>query len=521
VFWATTRHVFPSATPFRFLLTTTTPFHPRHPTRSPPQTRVRERFPVPMDSPRRASASSGPPPPIPRRNPSRPSLRASISGASVDSHNSPLSSSLASPPADRSPLHLEHPPISRANSTFLFGGSSAGATTGATTRTAAGTESPSPNLNPSPNLRLATGFASVRVGIGSPILDFRSSKGRREGSGGSASPSTVSLTDDQRDPSTSRLSSRSSRHVTSTESKVINGVIDRVSGLPSPPGTESDIAPPSSSPSKLPNSIAPLRTSGRSSANLSPHRTPSLASSSSTPRRLRPKASPSLSRSSSSSSALLASPAHSTPNHQRATSHGNGNGMAGGWPRSVSPLKPPAHTRSPSAPSPQKERRSSKRMSGSWENGFGEDPSREERFPRIGSAGASLDDRIREAEEKIKRATARRSRPSTAETKSPESPRGELRKHDSYRSAQSPVVASASTLRRSATLSSTTRSNEEEVDSPDRRDRTLRMHNGTPARDSEQERSGGSSGSGKRKPLPSEFRQGSLVSLHTFRHRQH
>jgi hypothetical protein len=47
------------------------------------------------------------------------------------------------------------------------------------------------------------------------------------------------------------------------------------------------------------------------------------------------------------------------------------------------------------------------------------------------------------------------------------------------------------------------------------------MHNGTPARDSEQERSGGSSGSGKRKPLPSEFRQSSLVSLHTSHHRQH
>jgi hypothetical protein len=469
-----------------------------------------------MDSPRKASASSAPPPPIPRRNPSRPSLRASISGASVDSHNSPLSSSLTSPPADRSPLHLDHPPISRGNSGFLFGGSGAGA--GAATRTSAGTESPSPNLNPSPNLRLATGFASVRVGIGSPILDFRSSKGRREGSGGSASPSTVSLTDDQRDPSTSRRSSRSSRHVTPTESKVINGVIDRVSGLPSPPGTESDIGPPSSSPSKLPNVIAPLRTSGRSSANLSPHRTPSLTSSSSTPRRLRPKASPSLSRSSSSSSALLASPAHSTPNHQRATSNGNGNG---GWPRSISPVKPPAHTRSPSAPSPQMERRSSKRMSGSWENGFVEDPRREERSPRIGSAGASLDDRIREAEEKIKNATARRSRPSTAETKSPESPRGELRRHDSYRSAQSHVVASTSTLRRSATLSSTTRSNGEEADTPDRRDRTLRMHNGTPARDSEQERSGGSSGSGKRKPLPSEFRQSSLVSLHTSHHRQH
>jgi hypothetical protein len=437
-----------------------------------------------MASPRKGS---GPPPPVPRQHPSRPTLRASFSGASVDA-TSPSSSSVSPVrPTAKPPSPSKETRSSRPNSSLLLGG--------------AGPESPS--------MRLATGFASVRVGIGSPKLNFRSGGNRREGSGGSSSNSGSPKTEDDGRFQDAVSVPESTIH---EESRRVNGVIDRVSGLPSPPGTESDIALPSYSGKAqgIAKDPAPSRLSNRLPLSPRPelHRTSSLASSTSTQRRFRPKASPALSRSSSSSSAaLLTSPAQSrdariTTNGSRASA-------------SPSPVKA-GHHRSPSAPTSQerKNRRTSKRMSGSWENVLADEAIREERSAGA-EKGIDLDERIREAEEKIKRADARRARASLDMASTSGSPGRALRRHESYSRANgsakaSPVVAS-STLRRSATLSSASAwSVGGEVETPDRREGTMRRQVATPA-DDDRERSGGSSGSGKRKPLPTEFRQGSLV----------
>ena len=123
----------------------------------------------------------------------------------------------------------------------------------------------------------------------------------------------------------------------------------------------------------------------------------------------------------------------------------------------------------------------------------------------------SLDDRIRDAEEKIKRTTSRRPRTAGHVETTPPISNG-IRRHESYgRTAHSPSNTT-STLRRSATVSSASvLTPNGGSDSSGRRDGTMARVAGTDE-SHERENSGGSGSSGRRKPLPAEFRNGSLVS---------
>ena len=182
---------------------------------------------------------------------------------------------------------------------------------------------------------------------------------------------------------------------------------------------------------------------------------------------------------------------------------------------SVSPRK--AHQRSPSLPVDP--RRPASRIRQSLSSSRRDlSIEEEEEVAQVRSpVGASLDDRIRAAEEKIteegnKRTTSRR--PRTAghvETIPPIT--GSTRRNDSYsRTTHSPSTTT-STLRRSATVSSAS------VLTPNGGSDSSGRRNGTMARVAgtddphERENSGGSGSSGRRKPIPAEFRNGSLVSI--------
>jgi hypothetical protein len=174
---------------------------------------------------------------------------------------------------------------------------------------------------------------------------------------------------------------------------------------------------------------------------------------------------------------------------------------------SVSPLK--AHQRSPSLPSDPAPRRPPNRTNhsqgSSRQDMTIEEEEEEERHIRS-PVGISLDERIRQAEEKIERTTRR---PRTSDSTPPIS--GGIRRHDSYgRTSHSPInTTSNSTLRRSATVSSASALTPNGgSDSSGRRHGTMalvadELH--------EREHSGGSGSSGRRKPIPTEFRNGSLV----------
>jgi hypothetical protein len=124
--------------------------------------------------------------------------------------------------------------------------------------------------------------------------------------------------------------------------------------------------------------------------------------------------------------------------------------------------------------------------------------------------GTSLDDRIRDAEEKIKRSNNRRPRTAGHDSTPPIS--GATRRHDSYsRTSHSPSTNTTSTLRRSATLSSAsamTPNGGNASDSSTRRPGIVARLSGEDVH--ERENSGGSGSSGRRKPIP-DFRAGGLV----------
>lgn len=162
------------------------------------------------------------------------------------------------------------------------------------------------------------------------------------------------------------------------------------------------------------------------------------------------------------------------------------------------------------------------------------------------SGGDELDARIREAEEKIRRSTSKRTSRQSLEKREepPEGSAAHPRRHDTYRrsligqsnSDQSRVgeernqEPAQATLRRSATLSSASNQSRrtEILDTPDRQSLVAAQaeikdmeqdsigHAGYSRIGSsgrEREQSGGSSSSGKRRPLPAEFRNASPVCL--------
>ena len=169
---------------------------------------------------------------------------------------------------------------------------------------------------------------------------------------------------------------------------------------------------------------------------------------------------------------------------------------------SLSSPKLSRHHHSPSAPSP------SRRPNSGWEASIAASPideTVEEKSPghiRTESRGTVLDEKIREAEEKIRASR----RPRTAGENDLTSPTtGIIRRHDSYTRAAGTTMERAwsggagNTLRRSATTSGmVTRTPDGGEDQ------------------GEQEKSGGSGGSKNRKPLPSQFRSGPLVSVGRF-----
>lgn len=183
---------------------------------------------------------------------------------------------------------------------------------------------------------------------------------------------------------------------------------------------------------------------------------------------------------------------------------------------SVSPRKS-AHQRSPSLPVEPTSRRPPYRShisnSSTMSRRRIEEMDEPEPNPRS-PVGTSLDKRIQEAEEKIRETTSRRPRTAEASQTQRAAP-GILRQHDSYsRNAHSPSAYTSSTLRRSATLSSAsvlTPNGDHGSDSSGRRHaasiRTAGLQDSH-----EREQSGGSGSSGRRKPIPSDFRNGGLVS---------
>ncbi|WVF70515.1 hypothetical protein IAT40_005305 [Kwoniella sp. CBS 6097] len=429
----------------------------------------------------------------------------------------------------------------------------------------------------SPHMRMGSGFA-VKVGIGSPKLDF----GRRDWIGG---PNKEGGPSADRSPTEPPIE----EHKYPAEGKgkqKEKALVDRVSGLPSPPGTESDIAPPSAESSKassgsksnemtrgdktLSSSSSTTtpkspprpfrRTSSTGSAQLLARKPSSRSSSTnigdSSPRlrttTVRPKHSPSLSmsRSASSSSSLITSPLagakangslggstrKSPAGMSRSSSHSSSLSL-GGQPGSVSRKGnlAPLDTRRAISPgskfsSPERtakklppvtssigqlaERKAARRLS---RDSYVETLAEEEDtiaggMSRSRSHGSELDDKIREAEERIAENSHGRGRRSTdIENLTPV--RGQIRRHDSYtRVNGSPLVASSSaSIKRSATMSSASMSTH--PDSP--AESLSRKGNVEVLQDEGQEdreKSGGSSSSRRRKALPADFRNNGLFT---------
>lgn len=338
------------------------------------------------------------------------------------------------------------------------------------------------------------------------------------------------------------------------------------SGLPSPPGTNSDIGRPPPVPERTESRFSrqtatedqttsprpaqyPRSTSSQHLPDLPDPDSPGPSSRTSSPRppskNSQQRGSPSISHSSSSSSGfasgtLRKNPARYSPGHASQTVRGSAysdkyrssldrHSSVGDDSRevlaspsaalsrtgSVSPSK--AHQRSPSLPSELAPRRPAYRPRRSNDSPAGQEVIPEEKAddqPQLRSpVGTSLDDRIREAEEKIRRNNARRPRTAVHDSTPPTA--GLSRRHDSYsRAAHSPSTNTNSTLRRSATLSSAsaiTPNGGNGSDSSGRRPGMVARHSGEDVH--ERENSGGSGSSGMRKPLPQHFRDGGLVSL--------
>ncbi|WWC86314.1 uncharacterized protein L201_001187 [Kwoniella dendrophila CBS 6074] len=428
-----------------------------------------------------------------------------------------------------------------------------------------------------PHMRMTSGFASLHVGIGSPKLDF----GRRDWPGSSSKRKEESNHSSENSPEVKQEETISShqhqqqqqqkRQIQSTESQ--NGLVDRVSGLPSPPGTESDITPPadvnspsdsidklpspvkshSSTPKHSPNPKTSRRTSSTGSAHLLARRTSSRSASSThipdSPRlrnhALRPKHSPSLSmsRSGSSSSSLIASPSmnanrslngstrRSSMGMSRTSSHSPSLSLAENTnitSSSLSKRLPPVDVKRANSPedtisSPERtarklppvsaglskleERRHSRRSS----NADLRDEVLEEEIiaesgsmSRSRSQGSELDDKIREAEERIAQASIQRRRRSIDVEKSSTPSRQSIRRHDSYtRTTSSPLVPSTGSTSRDNRPSNSVRTDSHSSSLADRENAQF----DTPEKGEEdRERSGGSNSSRRRKGLPAEFR---------------
>ncbi|OCF41803.1 hypothetical protein I317_04409 [Kwoniella heveanensis CBS 569] len=430
----------------------------------------------------------------------------------------------------------------------------------------------------SPHMRMASGFA-VKVGIGSPKLDF----GRRDWIGGVNKEGNASA---DKSPTEPTLTEEQHYQGEGNGKQTGNTLVDRVSGLPSPPGTESDIAPPSAGSSRAKatsgpdnmargdktlsssSSITPKsptrafrRTSSTGSAQLLARKSSSRSSSTSiadaSPKlrttTIRPKHSPSLSmsRSASSSSSLVTSPLagaksngslsgstrKSSAEISRSSSHSSSLSL-GGQPGSASRKAnlAPLDTRRANSPSskfssPERtakklpsvsssigqmvERKAARRLS---RDSYVEALAEEEdgkgvNMSRSRSHGSELDDKIREAEERIAGTShGRRKRSIDIEKSTPV--RGQIRRHDSYtRVTGSPLVASSSaSVRRSATMSSAsapTHNPDSPAESlPKKGDMEMLRDEGQEDR----EKSGGSSSSRRRKALPADFRNTGLFT---------
>lgn len=101
------------------------------------------------------------------------------------------------------------------------------------------------NTSPSSLSMLPTGFASLHVGIGSPKLEFGrdwpgTGRRQRESSLGPEAVENDRLMRERAAQEQRRMEESGS----GGENGERGGYVDKVSGLPSPPGTESDIAPP-------------------------------------------------------------------------------------------------------------------------------------------------------------------------------------------------------------------------------------------------------------------------------------
>lgn len=144
------------------------------------------------------------------------------------------------------------------------------------------------------------------------------------------------------------------------------------------------------------------------------------------------------------------------------------------------------------------------------------------RSPERDSRGDELDERIRQAEERIRQsANSRAARPRSSLSLEPEdhsqSPsRMQIRQTDTYR-RHAYTPSGSDTLRRSATMGSAERVRSSGVQTPMKREPGdwadgLKRQDEEQGQGAQRENSGGS-GSGRRKPLPAEFRQGGSNSL--------
>ncbi|RXK42484.1 hypothetical protein M231_00038 [Tremella mesenterica] len=419
------------------------------------------------------------PPPFLDRRPSRPSVRSSISSIGIDTSLSPSDISISS--LASLPPHSDHQIPAEATQAHL-------------------------HLGP-PYLKLTPGFASARVGLGSPKLELP-----REWM---TAPRKSSRSPD-REPQPDSAST-----VQAEGKPVQSTLVDRLSGLPSPPGTNSDVGAPSIKKARgLKEDMAlqppvPQRSSSsdvhrHSRHSSTPNRSPSLTSSTSSAHRsnaglretiLRSRGSPSVSSTSLTSHAPGAS---ATPNAQGSPSKRSSlNISQSGSPKSPRVPSPQKHERSPSLPL---DRSSNASHSSSRQKSPRKNPLRNDAVnDGPPSPERNVDDRIRDAEEKIRNVWRPQKLSVDVENRSPV--RGSMRRHDSYDRVIGNPGPAASHLRRSATLTSSSPllHHDDAGNSQTRK----QPYESTPHKErKEGERTSGSGSSGRRKALPVEFRSG-------------
>ena len=446
-----------------------------------------------MDSP---TTPTGPP--VPRQNPSRPSLRSSISGQSDGLSPSSVHtlSTLASPrPAGdyASPkpgqLDVEAP----TTTTQYF------------ERAASG----------SPHLLFNTVFASARVGLGSPALELK-----RDWLGHRRRSSDEPDHDHNSSPGTT---------LNGDTSISPHKLVDPKSGLPSPPGSNSDIGPPTTAPlynhemapSSPSSHISPPRPPRRtSSISSAPKRSPSLSSASSSrvsearlrESLLKARSSPSVARSNASSPHLVRVNSHTSGAGNQLSSSASGpthnveNGVthqpqdsrdSPSSSRASSPRKSRVHGRSPSLPLDSQLLRSS---------GLGRQVAEEAGQGQSSPSG--VDDRILEAEKRIKSAT----RPPRLSMDVQTPGQSSSKRHGFYGRPESGTGISTASLRRSMTAATSSAASKDTSVQGITPRGDIPEQSGSSGR--QREKSGGSGSSGRRKALPAEFRGGSgLVCL--------